>query len=330
MQLGRYWLGLAFGALWAITPNALAQLSSPEPLHDRGNVRAGTPLKHSFLLQNTGAQPLRILEARPGCGCLKPPVANATLLPNESMLLPVEIHTLAQPEGPHSFPLTVKYLLNNQLEELKLSVQARIQVEVQVTPAAAAIFTDRAQSHTFTIRDSRTTPLHIIAAESSLPELTLKVADPSRDDLGSSQQQVVVQIPESLPAGRYQAWISLTSNDPAYSDMKLPLTIVKREKGLVQAAPAKLFLDGAVNTPLGARIVRLSSQGAGAVLVEKVEATHPGMRCTWAQGPGEDATIRLLVDEKKLPPGQTGAAVKVLLKGSTQAPLLIPVTIDLR
>ena len=330
MKAGKYkWL-LALGVIWALSPHASAQLSCKEPTHDRGIVRAGTPLKHTFVLQNLGEQTIQVLEARPGCGCLKPPIANATLQPKQIMQLPVEIHTLTQPEGPHAFPLTVKYLLGSQVEELKLSVQAQIQVEVQVTPAAAAIFTDRAQTHTFTIRDSRTTPLKIISAESSIKELTITVGSLSQDESGASLQQILVQIPESLKAGRYQAWISLTSNDPAYSDMKIPMTIVKREKGLVQAAPAKLFLEGSISTPLPSRIIRLSSQGAGNVRIENVETNHPAVRCTWAHGPGEDATLRLLLDEKKLPVGQTTAEVQVKIRDVAQPLLMIPVSINLR
>lgn len=330
MKIGKYKWCLALGAIWALSPHAFAQLYCKESSHDRGLVRAGTPLKHTFLLQNLGQQSIQVLEARPGCGCLKPPIAKAKLEPGQSMQLPVEIHTLTQPEGPHAFPLTVKYLLGSQMEELKLSVQAQIQVEVQVTPAAAAIFTDRAQTHTFTIRDSRATPLKIISAESSLQELAIVVGPPSQDESGASLQQIVVQIPESLKAGKYQAWISLTSNDTAYSDMKIPMTIVKREKGLVQAAPAKLFLEGIASIPLPSRIIRLSSQGSGNVLIEKVETNHPAVRCTWAHGPGEDATIRLLLDEKKLPAGQTTAEVQVKIRDGIQPLLMIPVSINLR
>ena len=189
---------------------------------------------------------------------------------------------------------------------------------------------DRAQTHTFTIRDSRTTPLKITSAESSIKELTITVGSLSQDESGASLQQILVQIPESLKAGRYQAWISLTSNDPAYSDMKIPMTIVKREKGLVQAAPAKLFLEGSISTPLPSRIIRLSSQGAGNVRIENVETNHPAVRCTWAHGPGEDATLRLLLDEKKLPAGQTTAEVQVKIRDVAQPLLMIPVSINLR
>ncbi|MEY4190941.1 MAG: hypothetical protein RIR17_1677, partial [Planctomycetota bacterium] len=46
--------------------------------------------------------------------------------------------------------------------------------------------------------------------------------------------------------------------------------------------------------------------------------------------PGEDATIRLLLDEKKLPAGQTTAEVQVKMKDGTQPLLMIPVSINLR
>ena len=37
--------------------------------HSFGNVKAGTPLKYSFKIKNTGNEPLEIKNVSPSCGC---------------------------------------------------------------------------------------------------------------------------------------------------------------------------------------------------------------------------------------------------------------------
>ena len=38
----------------------------PEPVFDAGNVDQGTPIKHDFVVKNTGDAELRILDVDPG------------------------------------------------------------------------------------------------------------------------------------------------------------------------------------------------------------------------------------------------------------------------
>ncbi|NBY02906.1 MAG: hypothetical protein EBQ87_13130, partial [Planctomycetes bacterium] len=79
-----------------------------------------------------------------------------------------------------------------------------------------------------------------------------------------------------------------------------------------------------------AKMVRINKAGTEPVRVEKVECSHPAFKCTWAQGPGDDATIRLLLDEKKLQQGETIAELRVHLKGNQTQSVLIPVNIQLK
>ena len=316
--------------LWAGAPCVRAELICPEPSFNAGHLLAGKPFKHLFALNNQGKEAIHILEALPSCGCLRPTLSKTILNPGEAITLPIEIHTLTKPKGAHRFSINIRYKEAGEIKELALEVKALIQVEVEVTPAASAIFTDRAITHTFSVKDMRAKPMRIIAADSSNARVTFQIHPPTLNENKESIQIITVFISELLTPGKHDLWIHLVSDDASYGEMKIPLTIVKRDGKLASAAPSRLYLEGSVGIPFGAKMVRINKAGTEPVKVDKVECSHPAFKCTWAQGPGDDATIRLLLDEKKLPPGETIAELRVLLKGHQTQSVIIPVNIQLK
>ena len=316
--------------LWAGAPCVRAELICPEPSFNAGHLLAGKPFKHLFALNNQGKEAIHILEALPSCGCLRPTLSKTILNPGEAITLPIEIHTLTKPQGAHRFSINIRYKEAGEIKELALEVKALIQVEVEVTPAASAIFTDRAITHTFSVKDMRAKPMRIIAADSSNAQVTFQIHPPTLNENKESIQIITVFISELLTPGKHDLWIHLVSDDASYGEMKIPLTIVKRDGKLASAAPSRLYLEGSVGIPFGAKMVRINKAGTEPVKVDKVECSHPAFKCTWAQGPGDDATIRLLLDEKKLPPGETIAELRVLLKGHQTQSVIIPVNIQLK
>ena len=316
--------------LWAGTPSVRAELICPEPSFNAGHLLAGKPFNHSFALSNKGKEAIHILEALPSCGCLRPTLSKTILNPGEAITLPIEIHTLTKPQGAHRFSINIRYKEAGEIKELALEVKALIQVEVEVTPAASAIFTDRAIAHTFSVKDMRAKPMRIIAADSSTARVTFQIHPPTLNENKESIQTITVFISELLTPGKHDLWIHLVSDDASYGEMKIPLSIVKRDGKLASAAPSRLYLEGSVGIPFGAKMVRINKAGTEPVKVDKVECSHPAFKCTWAQGPGDDATIRLLLDEKKLPPGETIAELRVLLKGNQTQSVIIPVNIQLK
>lgn len=316
--------------LWAGAPCVRAELICPEPSFNAGHLLAGKPFKHLFALNNQGKEAIHILEALPSCGCLRPSLSKTILNPGEAITLPIEIHTLTKPKGAHRFSINIRYKEAGEIKELALEVKALIQVEVEVTPAASAIFTDRAITQPFSVKDMRAKPMRIIAADSSNARVTFQIHPPTLNENKESIQIITVFISELLTPGKHDLWIHLVSDDASYGEMKIPLTIVKRDGKLASAAPSRLYLEGSVGIPFGAKMVRINKAGTEPVKVDKVECSHPAFKCTWAQGPGDDATIRLLLDEKKLPPGETIAELRVLLKGHQTQSVIIPVNIQLK
>src|SRR5437879_4361719 len=72
---------LAVAAMFGTAATVRADLHVPEPAVDLGTVYAGAPLVHEFAFVNQGPETVAILEARAGCGCLKPRFAQSAYQP---------------------------------------------------------------------------------------------------------------------------------------------------------------------------------------------------------------------------------------------------------
>lgn len=48
----------------------LPRLVLDQPVHDAGEIEAGTTIAHEFIIKNEGSAPLLISEVRAGCGCI--------------------------------------------------------------------------------------------------------------------------------------------------------------------------------------------------------------------------------------------------------------------
>ncbi|MGL6094641.1 MAG: DUF1573 domain-containing protein, partial [Fimbriiglobus sp.] len=89
------------------TPAPSAPLTCPAPDADRGEVRTGPPLTHSFTLTNPGPHPVRFTLSETGCNCLRRDVGKTTLRPGESTELTVTVNTLTSPPGPNTWGTTL-------------------------------------------------------------------------------------------------------------------------------------------------------------------------------------------------------------------------------
>jgi Protein of unknown function (DUF1573) len=71
----------------AATRNALPHLQVNEPAIDLGMIVAGQPVRHVFILANTGRAQLLILEAKSNCECIFEKLPRTVLGPGESTVL---------------------------------------------------------------------------------------------------------------------------------------------------------------------------------------------------------------------------------------------------
>lgn len=184
-----------------------------------------------FLFMNRGKEPVTILGAKPSCGCLKPRLAKKTWQPGErgELLLPVQ--TPNQQPGPHEYTVTVRYK-DPQPREAVLRFQVVLPAkQVMVTPPALAVYQlgTRKTERTIVVSDYPKTGLKLTGVSSDSDIATVTLGSTKRDEFGHRQHEVRVSIPGRVPPGRHRAVIHITTDDPRYRTLKVPLLIIGRQ-----------------------------------------------------------------------------------------------------
>ena len=89
---------------------ARADLKFDHPTVDVGEVRSGAPLKQRFAFVNDGPGTIEIISVRPGCGCVSSSLEKSTCSAGESGAVVLEVRTLSQSPGEHTWRQRVTYL----------------------------------------------------------------------------------------------------------------------------------------------------------------------------------------------------------------------------
>lgn len=313
-------------AVWLLLPTGgRAELRFLQPTVHVGVIRSGMPLTHRFVFVNDGAQDLEITEARASCGCLAPRLEKRQFRPGEEGAVMVDINTLSQPAGPHSWTVFVKARSGDAAWEMPLLLGADLVTEVTVQPAFLAIYTDRAATQDFVLTDHRPKAMNVVSVRASSPRLRPRVYDCRRDGPDKTITQIRMSVAEDYPDGRHEEAVFIDTDDPSYRELKLQVIIIKRSRQRVQAAPHQVALTAAPGQPIPSRIVLIRDGDDQGVVVEKVVADDAAVVCTWAQGPNKMATLRVRVDRDRLHGESLESAVHVYVSKPQPDVLTIPV-----
>jgi hypothetical protein len=325
------------------SPSPERALECPEPTLRAGEVRCGTPLVHDFHLVNHGTQPIEITDVRTTCGCLAPQLDRRQLAPGAEAVLRVEVSTLTQPAGAHTWMVRVSYKEEDRPGELALVVGAKIVSEISVLPPALTLFIQAnaaspaegpgagaALGHAISVIDRRPRPLMITAAQPSTPHLRVRLGEPRQDPAGYWARTLQVEVAADCPPGRHDAVLRILADDATYPELNVPVTIVKRSPTEVRAAPDSVTLAGAAGEPLPAPIVLLSAPADQEVAIEHIECDNPAVQCHWAAGPGHRATLKFRIDSARMSGNVLRTEVRVHLTRPTPQTITIPVICALR
>ena len=308
--------------------DASAPLQAIEAVIDRGEVKAGTILAQTFTLKNRGSSGVTIADVAASCGCLRPRISTRTLKPGEAAEVQVEINTISQPAGANAWKVTVHYVHGAEgkmvEQQLELVQKARIVREINVEPVALYLSIDREASHTIVITDRRPKPLTVSEARGSSRHVKVQLTAAGVNAKGERIQQVHVTVLADCPAGFHSEVVQLITDDPAYQELRVPLTIARKGPGQVAATPETLTLRLAEGQSAASGLIRLRDPDDRTVVVEKMEADHPALRMKWAAGPGAMATLRLGVE---LTGDRTSGlgSVRIHIKEPKPQTLVIPV-----
>jgi hypothetical protein len=309
---------------------ARADLECAQPVVEKGEVRSGIPLSHSFTLVNSGHEVIDVTDVRPSCGCLAPKLQRRHFQPGESGTLLLEVNTLTQPPGANSWRATIHYKTAGEERELPVYIAARVVTEISVEPPSLAIYTDSSIGHEVTVIDRRTEPLIVRAVVASSPHVRTHLGELQRNEAGHWIRSIQVEVLADCPEGSHEETLRICTSDPTYPELKVPFTIVKRLRQSVSAAPSSVVLSEVAGQPLPSRIVLLSATDNRPVRIERIESGHDAIGCHWAQGPGQRATLKVRVDHTRLPKEGLQSSIRVHLSSPTTQTITIPVICGLR
>jgi hypothetical protein len=288
--------------LMILTPTSAvrAELTCTETPFEAGQVASGTVIRHAFTLVNRGKSAIDVTEVKPGCGCMRPNLDRVTLAPSQQSTLTLEINTLTQPAGPNLWRTVVHYQEKGANAELIVYVRANLQAVVSVSPASLIIHTQNGAKGEFVFSEHYDQPLSIRGVAVASPHVRASCGAPVRE-AGVWKRNIFIEVLPSMPEGRHDDVVRLMTGDAWSADLSVPFTVIKRAPGRVDATPATLDVLAQGDAPLASRIVLLGSGDSKPVVIDHVEVGSPFMHCTWAQGPGERATMRVQFDREMMP-----------------------------
>jgi hypothetical protein len=298
-------------------PPSLLQIT--EPVIDVGEARAGPTLVRRFAFVNAGTEPLTITDLKASCGCVTPALPQRTYRPGERGELALEVNTLSQPAGPNRWTLRVGYRCGDRADETTLELTARLKQEITVTPAALVFQGDGEMVSRVYICDLRGRRFAVRSLSTSSPHLR------ASDGCGFTYPHTYnleVRVNRDCPEGRHAETVTITTDDPDYPEIKLPVTILRQPRGRVTASPARATLVAG-----GSALVQLRDADGQPVQVEAIEAGAPALTTRWAAGPGNVTTVRVGLDRSKWRGEKLTGEVRVRLREPAGEVVVIPVAV---
>jgi hypothetical protein len=317
---------LALLLLAAGAPGAEAGLRFEEPAARLGEVRAGVPLAHEFHFVNDGPDTVELLEARPGCGCLRPTLTQRLVPPGEQGTVRLEVNTLTQAVGPHNWKLNLLYRRGAVVESAELAVSAHVVAELTVQPASLTFFTEGPLSQEVVLTDLRAQPLQDVAVRTSAAGLTATLRERTADPAGHPVFRIRLDVSADCPEGRHEEVLDVYTADPVYRHLRLPVTVVRQARRRLTAVPAEVTVRAGPGQPVPSQLIRVRDARGEPVVIEAVTADDPVVSCRWAGGDDGTATVRVQFDGARL--SGAGLRCRLQIRVSMPAPQTLTVPLS--
>jgi hypothetical protein len=304
---------------------AHADLEFAQTTADAGEVKAGMLLSHEFTFVNRGPEVVEITGIESSCGCMTPRLDRRTFQPGERGSILVEVNTLSPAPGPHTWQIKVTCQSGDEVSNTPLRVTARLVREIVVEPAAVNMIVDGPLQTELRLTDPRSNPLQLQEVHTTMAGLRARLAGSDPDGSGHLVYRIQLLVGGDIAEGRHEDFVSLFTNDPGYQEIKVPVSIVKRPRQRLSAAPSRIELP--LRPGVSSRMVLIRDRDNQEVEVEAVSADNPAISCRWAKGPGTMSSVRIQVDPERIQNSNEGITVRVQVAKPVRQTLLIPLMI---
>jgi hypothetical protein len=304
---------------------ARADLRFAERVVQLGEVKAGAPLAQEFRCHNEGPEPVEVLEARPSCGCLVPRLEQRLFQPGADGAIRLEINTLGQPAGPHTWQLVLRLRRGELVEDVILQATAQIVTELTVQPASLAIFTQGSLSQEVVLTDLRPEPLQRIDVRTSSDRLKASLREKGQDEAGHRVFRIGLTVAADCPEGQFDETLDLFTSDSLYRHLKVPVSLVRSPRHRLSVLPSEVSLRVAPGQAVASQLLRVRDAQNEPVVIEAVTADDPAIQCRWARGPDNFATVRVQMDRSGLTGSGLESAIHFRISSPIRQELSVPV-----
>jgi len=222
----------------ALVAQAVGTQARPQPVDVRPalvfdqylvNLGRVTPRREHaarFVFTNLSDRPVHIKQLKPSCGCLNPNLEKRDFHPHETGEFFLRVQTANEQPGPKTYHCAVLYD-DTDSREVDLAFKLVLpQDTVTVRPRSLILYAlgDAPIVKDILVTDYRQHPLQVLGVECSLDVANVTLGERTQDDRGSVQQAVVVRT-GPVPVGRHRGVITILTDDPDFSPLRVPLWI---------------------------------------------------------------------------------------------------------
>ncbi len=270
-------LGLALAlalALLAVAPLAAAAPRAvvEAPVVDVGKVSKGEPIRHEFVIRNTGDAPLEITEVKPSCGCTVASFSDR-IAPGASGSVTAEVETDAF-GGAIAKSVTV-FTNDPDNPKLNLVIKAVVRQPVTARPGYARFMSvqgQRVEPSVQTVSSPDRPELEVLAVRSPYPFLE---TSHRREEGESGRWRVELRLDPEAPAGPLADYVVVRTDHPEQPEVKIAVSGLVRP--IISVAPRVADFGRRELAEPQRKSLEVKNLGSAAVELTGADTDLPGL-----------------------------------------------------
>jgi len=191
-----------------------------------GEIHNSARAEAHFRFKNCGTLPARITKVEPSCSCLAPHVEKRAYAPGEICDFVLGVLTTHQTPGPHEYTLTLEYE-DPRPRTVTATFKLIIRREVTLRPSQLIIYQNglAETEQKVVLTDMRPKPFRVTSAKCASSLVKVELGKPVDDPEGGRETSVVIRVAAQVPAGGEDCSVIITTDDPHYPRIPVPLRI---------------------------------------------------------------------------------------------------------
>ena len=291
----------------------------PQPVFDFGTLDQGTPVEHTFVVRNGGADTLRVDHVKSSCGCTVGVVAGRDVAPGEETFVAVRLDT-THLSGRTTKVVTV-YTNDPAAPVFALTLTGQVQSDLVATPTP--LYLGKVRHGEGARREITVVPgrpggtYTVVDVQHSNPALRTTLVP-----LDGGGQRIDVELDRDVPLGRFSDQLTLRTTSPTQPALTIPV-FGSVEGDVLVVPPQVTFGVIHAGTP-PERDVRIRNRGTRPVAITRVVV--PAHVVTYDLSTVEDGfeyrlTLRL---QPGVPHGKLEGTVEIFTDHPGESRLVVP------